>query len=59
MGAVETNFEEVTNIFDIGGVKGLPGDLVDKIPKIKITNTNNIDNSGERVSCSVCLQVRD
>lgn len=58
MGAVETNFEEATNIFDIGGVKGLPGDLVEKIPKIKISKNNNIDDSGERVSCSVCLQVR-
>ncbi|KMT06932.1 hypothetical protein BVRB_6g152690 [Beta vulgaris subsp. vulgaris] len=56
MGAVETNFEEATNIFDIGGVKGLPGDLVEKIPKIKISKNNNIDDSGERVSCSVCLQ---
>lgn len=55
MGAVETNFEDITNIFDTGGVKGLPGDLVEKIPKIKITK-NDIDSSGERVSCSVCLQ---
>ncbi|XP_021747830.1 NEP1-interacting protein-like 1 [Chenopodium quinoa] len=56
MGATETNFEEVTNIFDTGCVKGLPGDLVEKIPKINITNKNNKDASGERVSCSVCLQ---
>uniref|UniRef100_A0A7C8YAZ2 RING-type domain-containing protein n=1 Tax=Opuntia streptacantha TaxID=393608 RepID=A0A7C8YAZ2_OPUST len=56
MGAVETSFEEVTNIFDTGGAKGLPGDLVDKIPKIKITSSNMVDASGERVSCSVCLQ---
>lgn len=58
MGAVETNFEEVNNIFDTGGSKGLPGDSVEKIPKIKITSNNNVDDSGERVSCSVCLQVR-
>lgn len=56
MGAVETNFEEVNNIFDTGGSKGLPGDSVEKIPKIKITSNNNVDDSGERVSCSVCLQ---
>ncbi|GMH14922.1 hypothetical protein Nepgr_016763 [Nepenthes gracilis] len=55
MGAVESTFEEVTNIFDIDGAKGLPGDLVEKIPKIKITN-NNVDASGEKASCSVCLQ---
>ncbi|CAO2828703.1 unnamed protein product [Amaranthus hypochondriacus] len=55
MGAVETNFEEATNLFDTGEVKGLPGDLVNKIPKIMITKTNNIDASGDRSSCSVCL----
>jgi len=57
MGAVETSFDEVQNIFDTGGAKGLSGDLVEKIPKIKITTDNNIDASGDRVSCSVCLQV--
>lgn len=56
MGAVETGFEEVTNIFDTGGAKGLPGDSVERIPKITITNNNNVDASGEKVSCSVCLQ---
>lgn len=57
MGAVEASFDEVQNIFDTGGSKGLSGDLVDKIPKIKITTDNNVDASGDRVSCSVCLQV--
>lgn len=57
MGAVETGFEEVTNIFDTGGAKGLAGDLVESIPKIKITSKNNVDASGEKASCSVCLQV--
>ncbi|KAG5245486.1 NEP1-INTERACTING PROTEIN-LIKE 2 [Salix viminalis] len=56
MGAVETNFEEIPNIFDTGSSKGLPGDSLEKIPKIKITNNNNVDASGEKVSCSVCLQ---
>lgn len=56
MGAVETTFEEVPNIFDTGGAKGLPGDSVEKIPKIVITDDNNVDDSGDRVSCSVCLQ---
>ncbi|XP_020216952.1 NEP1-interacting protein 1 isoform X2 [Cajanus cajan] len=56
MGAVENSFDEVQNIFDTGGAKGLSGDLVEKIPKIKITTDNNVDASGDRVSCSVCLQ---
>jgi len=57
MGAVETNFEEITNIFNTGGSKGLPGDSLEKIPKIKITSNNNGDATGEKVACSVCLQV--
>ncbi|XP_050368939.1 NEP1-interacting protein-like 1 isoform X2 [Argentina anserina] len=56
MGAVESSFEEIPNIFDTGGSKGLPGDSVEKIPKIVITSNNNVDASGDKVSCSVCLQ---
>lgn len=56
MGAVEPNFEDIHNIFDTGGSKGLPGDMVEKIPKIKITCNNNVDLSGDNASCSVCLQ---
>ncbi|GKV44124.1 hypothetical protein SLEP1_g51342 [Rubroshorea leprosula] len=56
MGAAETSFDEVTNIFDTDGAKGLTGELVEKIPKIKITTNDNIDASGEKVACSVCLQ---
>jgi len=56
MGAVEANFEEIPNIFDTGGSKGLAGDTVEKIPKVKITSNNNVDASGEKASCSVCLQ---
>lgn len=57
MNAVEPQFEEFQNIFDIGGAKGLPVNLLDNIPKVTITSSNNLDASGEKVSCSVCLQV--
>lgn len=57
MGAVETSFDEVHNLFDVGGSKGLTEYSVGKIPKIAITCNNDVDESGERVSCSVCLQV--
>ncbi|KAG9143350.1 hypothetical protein Leryth_022598 [Lithospermum erythrorhizon] len=56
MGAVEVTFEDVQNIFDTGGSKGLPGDSVEKLPTVIIATDNNLDDSGERVSCSVCLQ---
>lgn len=57
MGDVESRFDEVHNLFDVGGSKGLTEYSVDKIPKIAITSDNDADESGERVSCSVCLQV--
>lgn len=57
MGAFETSFDEIPNIFDTGDSKGLPGDSVEKIPKFTITSKNNVDASDEKVACSVCLQV--
>lgn len=56
MGAIESNFEDTPDIFAIGGAKGLSRDLVEKLPIVKITNRNDFDASGDRVSCSVCLQ---
>ncbi|KHG27049.1 NEP1-interacting 1 -like protein [Gossypium arboreum] len=58
MGAAEpaTTFAEVHNIFDTGSAKGLARHLVEKFPKMIITNGNNVNASGEKVSCSVCLQ---
>ncbi|KAL6530921.1 NEP1-interacting protein 2 [Orobanche hederae] len=52
MGAVEAPFEEVPNIFDTGGAKGLLVDTVERIPKFTITRDGSFDTS----SCSVCLQ---
>ncbi|KFK28266.1 hypothetical protein AALP_AA8G494600 [Arabis alpina] len=52
MGAVESQFQEQMDIFDTAISKGLTGDSLDRIPKVRITDTS----SGETVSCSVCLQ---
>ncbi|CAN7016097.1 hypothetical protein IGI04_013861 [Brassica rapa subsp. trilocularis] len=49
-------FDDLSSIFDTGGSKGLTVDVVEKIPKIKITGGNNLDASGNKDSCSVCLQ---
>ncbi|XP_010548244.1 PREDICTED: NEP1-interacting protein 1-like [Tarenaya hassleriana] len=57
MGAADATSDELSSIFDTGGSKGLAGDIVEKIPKVKITCKNTItDASGNKVSCSVCLQ---
>uniref|UniRef100_A0A7N0TNQ4 YMGG-like Gly-zipper domain-containing protein n=1 Tax=Kalanchoe fedtschenkoi TaxID=63787 RepID=A0A7N0TNQ4_KALFE len=57
MGVSEVSFEDVPNLFDTSSCKGMEGDCVEKIPKITINNDNNVDESGENVCCSVCLQV--
>ncbi|XP_073027321.1 NEP1-interacting protein-like 1 [Primulina eburnea] len=56
MGAVETTFEDVPDIFDTGGANGLLVDTVEKFPKIRVARDDIVDTSGEGVSCSVCLQ---
>ncbi|EPS67832.1 hypothetical protein M569_06942 [Genlisea aurea] len=56
MGAVEASFDEVPNIFDIGGAKGLLADSVEKIPKFTISKDFSFDSRGDDPSCSVCLQ---
>lgn len=61
MGDDEMSFYEFQNFFDIAfdiaDTRGLPVVLVEKIPTISITSNDNFDASGDRVSCSVCLQV--
>ncbi|KAJ4898868.1 NEP1-interacting protein 1 [Raphanus sativus] len=56
MGAADATFDDLSSIFDTGGSKGLTVDAVDKIPKIIITGRNSLDASGNKDSCSVCLQ---
>ncbi|KAJ8629182.1 hypothetical protein MRB53_022505 [Persea americana] len=56
MSAVERTAEEVPDIFAMEGTKGLSGESVNMLPKMKITTTNNLDASGEQIGCSVCLQ---
>ncbi|KAG9442873.1 hypothetical protein H6P81_018727 [Aristolochia fimbriata] len=56
MRSVETNSEEIVDIFSTGGTKGLSADSLEKLPKITITKTNCLDATGEKMTCSVCLQ---
>ncbi|WZZ02857.1 hypothetical protein YC2023_088778 [Brassica napus] len=56
MGALDAPYDDLSSLFETGGAKGLTGDLVEKIPKLTITDNNNTDASENRDSCSVCLQ---
>ncbi|KAG2293748.1 hypothetical protein Bca52824_040417 [Brassica carinata] len=53
MGAMESQFQDQTDIFGTAVSKGLTGDSLDRIPKVLITDTTSGE---EMVSCSVCLQ---
>ncbi|KAL5063630.1 hypothetical protein RYX36_025367 [Vicia faba] len=56
IGTDEMSFYEFQNFYDVGDTRGLPVVLVEKIPTISITSNDSYDTSGDRVSCSVCLQ---
>ncbi|THG18644.1 hypothetical protein TEA_012576 [Camellia sinensis var. sinensis] len=54
---VETN-NQVPRFLDRKGGNALHrGSILDKLPKTKITDKNIYDSSGNRISCSVCLEV--
>lgn len=57
MNAVDSPFIEALDIFETEGTRGMPRASIDKLPEIKITNGGNVDATGERIGCSVCLQV--
>lgn len=57
MSSFEANSGEMADLFPIGGTRGLSPDFVGMLPKIRIKETNNIDYSGDKILCSVCLQV--
>ena len=54
---VETN-NQVPRFIDRKGGNALHrGSIPDKLPKTRITDKNIYDSSGNRISCSVCLEV--
>ncbi|CAL5349453.1 unnamed protein product [Camellia sinensis] len=53
---VETN-NQVPRFIDRKGGNALHrGSILDKLPKTRITDKNIYDSSGNRISCSVCLE---
>lgn len=49
---------ESLDLFESGaGTMGLSLEEVEKLPKCKTTDKDSVDASGEKISCSVCLQV--
>ncbi|KAG6507016.1 hypothetical protein ZIOFF_032351 [Zingiber officinale] len=57
MNALGLPFMETLDLYDAGAnAKGLSVDEVEKLPKSKVTARDELDASGEKTSCSVCLQ---
>lgn len=59
MNAISLPFMETLDLYETGSdTKGMSMDEVEKLPKSKVTARGNLDESGQRISCSVCLQVQ-
>ncbi|KAF3324924.1 NEP1-interacting protein 1 [Carex littledalei] len=57
MNAVDLPFREALDIFETGGNSGgMEKNSIDMLPVIKFNHRNHVDASGEKISCSVCLQ---
>ncbi|CAL9752235.1 unnamed protein product [Musa acuminata subsp. burmannicoides] len=56
MSALSLPFMESLDFFETGGIRGLPMDAIDRIPKFRITTQDREDAAGEKNCCSVCLQ---
>lgn len=58
MNAVDLPFREALDIFETGGNSGgMEKNSIDMLPVIKFNHQNIVDAFGEKISCSVCLQV--
>ncbi|KAF5204286.1 Nep1-interacting protein [Thalictrum thalictroides] len=55
IGAFETSYREISDIFDIDDTKGLSSNYIKKLPKFKFSSTKTMDQCGEDI-CSICLQ---
>jgi hypothetical protein len=53
---LETNYREVSDIYDISGVKGLSDSCIQKLPMHRFHSRKMIDSCDD-FCCSICLQV--
>ncbi|OVA06600.1 zinc finger protein [Macleaya cordata] len=56
VGNLETNYREISDIFDVNGTRGMSPYFVDKLPKFNIIGNKTMDQYGDNISCSICLQ---
>jgi hypothetical protein len=53
---LETTYREVSDIYDISGVKGLSNNCIQKLPMHKFHSRKMIESCHD-FCCSICLQV--
>ncbi|GJM99408.1 hypothetical protein PR202_ga16502 [Eleusine coracana subsp. coracana] len=58
MSAVESPLMpgDSADIFETGGATGLPRAAIDALPVVRFVESGDVDEGGERIACSVCLQ---
>nr|DAD17816.1 TPA_asm: hypothetical protein HUJ06_019279 [Nelumbo nucifera] len=53
--AVESNYIEISDIYDIDGTRGMPSNLVDKLPKFTFSGAK-MTHPWDEMCCTICLQ---
>ena len=54
--AISSPFTEPSDLFETGGARGLPAHALRRLPAIKVSADTAVDEAGEALCCSVCLQ---
>ncbi|XP_066387445.1 NEP1-interacting protein-like 1 [Miscanthus floridulus] len=54
--AMSSPFEETSDLFETGSVRGLPESAVRRLPETLIAEDTAVDAAGQALCCSVCLQ---
>ncbi|VAH17790.1 unnamed protein product [Triticum turgidum subsp. durum] len=54
--AISSPFTEPSDLFETGGARGLPAHALRRLPAIKVGADTAVDEAGEALCCSVCLQ---
>nr|BAK01001.1 predicted protein [Hordeum vulgare subsp. vulgare] len=54
--AISAPFTEPSDLFETGGARGLPAHALRRLPAIKVGADTAVDEAGEALCCSVCLQ---
>lgn len=55
---LETAYREVSDVYDVTGVKGLSEDMIQKLPECALHSEEMIQLYNE-IGCSICLEVRN